>query len=216
MIHPSIGEVDCLREAAPETPIRVFLFVENRLPREALGRFLRKNADLQVVGQSGERNLSRQELIASRCDVLAIDFFDPKWLPSHLLGVKPEFCELKTLLIGMDGDSTIFLEAVRAGVNGYLLKDASASDLLAAIRSVHKGQAVCPPDLCSILFQYVSQLPNQEQHQPLPPRPDLTIRQRQLVSMVAKGMSNKEIAAQLNLSEFTVRNHIHRILKRRT
>jgi DNA-binding NarL/FixJ family response regulator len=214
MIHPNNGQVDSLPEAAPEIPIRVFLFVENRLLREALRRLFRKNADLQVVGEGGERNLSRQEIIDSRCDVLALDFFDPKWCPFHFVQVAPELCELKALLIGMDGDSTVFLEAVRAGVSGYLLKDASATGVIAAIRSVCKGQAVCPPKLCAALFQCVSQFPNQEQRHPLPLHPDLTLRQRRLVSLVARGMTNKEIAAHLNLSEFTVRNHVHRILKK--
>jgi DNA-binding NarL/FixJ family response regulator len=161
------------------------LLVENRLLREALSRLCRKSAYLQVVGESGERDLSRQEIIDSKCDVLAIDFFDPEWCPSRFLQVVPECSEVKVLLIGMDGDSTIFLDAVRAGVTGYLLKDASACGVIAAIRSIWKGQAVCPPNLSSTLFQYVGQLSNQAQGQPLPLRPDLTLRQRQLVSMVA-------------------------------
>ena len=211
---PAIDHSDSLPEATPDAPIRVFLLVENRLLREALSRLCRRSALLQVVGESGQRDLSRQELIDSKCDALASDFFDPKWCPSHFRQEVPECSEIKVLLIGMDGGSIIFLDAVRAGVTGYLLKDASASSVIAAIRAVCKGQAVCPPDFCSTLFQYVGQLSNLEPGHPLPPRPELTLRQRHLVSLVAKGMTNKEIAARLHLSEFTVRNHIHRILKK--
>jgi DNA-binding NarL/FixJ family response regulator len=119
---------------------------------------------------------------------------------------------LKIVLIGMDANEDQFLATVRAGVTGYLLKDASASDVVAAVRSVARGDAVCPPQLCHILFRFVAQMPKEMPTQN-PFKPDLTLRQQQLVSLVAKGLTNKEIAAHLNLSEYTVRNHIHRILK---
>jgi len=97
-------------------------------------------------------------------------------------------------------------------VTGYLLKDASASDVVTAVRAVARGEAVCPPQLCHILFRFVAQMAKEMPAQNAL-KPDLTLRQQQLVSLVAKGLTNKEIAARLNLSEYTVRNHIHRILK---
>ena len=117
---------------------------------------------------------------------------------------------VKTILVGMDADEKQFLAAVRAGIMGYLLKDASTSDVIAALRTVSRGEVVCPAGLCSALFRFVAQTPEPSQRNA---KPDLTLRQQQLVSLVAKGLTNKEIASQLNLSEFTVRNHIHRILK---
>ena len=105
------------------------------------------------------------------------------------------------------------MAAVRSGVMGYLLKDASAAELVAAVRAVHRGEAVCPPQLCSRLFRFVAHIIEEMPVKRSAPRPDLTIRQQQLMVLVAKGLTNKEIASHLNLSEFTVRNHIHRILK---
>jgi DNA-binding NarL/FixJ family response regulator len=96
---------------------------------------------------------------------------------------------------------------------GYLLNDTSAADLVAAVRAVYRGEAVCPPQLCSSLFRFVAHVVEQMPVKRAGPRPDLTMRQQQLVALVAKGLTNKEIASRLNLSEFTVRNHIHRILK---
>jgi DNA-binding CsgD family transcriptional regulator len=94
-----------------------------------------------------------------------------------------------------------------------LLPDASASDVVAAVRAVFRGEAVCPPQLCSMLFRCVAQTAKEMPQQNPASKPDLTLRQQQLVSLVAKGLTNKEIASHLNLSEFTVRNHIHRILQ---
>jgi two-component system, NarL family, nitrate/nitrite response regulator NarL len=202
-----------LNEAAAESPIRVYLMIENRLLREALGRLFHKRPDLQVVGQSDHSSSPAQELLDEQCDILALDFFNPKCLPSFFSLDSPPSCRFKTVLIGMGDDSALFLRAVRAGVSGYLLKDASASDVVAAIRSTFKGEAVCPPKLCAALFEFFAQNQREGQLRNMPRRADLTLRQRQLVNLVAKGLTNKEIAAQLNLSEFTVRNHIHRIMK---
>ena len=201
-----------MTEAPVESPIRVYLMIETRLLREALARLFRKRSDLQVVGQSGQSEDPPEEMLNTQCDVLALDFFEPNRLVSLSSSSEPT-CQYKTILIGMNGDSTQFLQAVRAGVSGYLLKDASASDVVAAIRATFRGEAICPPKLCAALFEFFAQSGRQGQDSVLPRRADLTLRQRQLVNLVAKGLTNKEIAAQLNLSEFTVRNHIHRIMK---
>jgi len=200
-------------ESVPESPIRVFLLLENRLLREALDRLLRKRADLLVVGRGGQEECSPQRLLETQCDVLVLDFLDPRWLPANLRLNNDNLSNLKSLLIGMHGDFEHFLAAVCGGVTGYLLKDASTSEVVAAVRSTFKGEAVCPPKLCGALFQYVSQTANGGCALPAAARPDLTLRQQQLVALVAKGFTNKEIASHLNLSEYTVRNHIHRILK---
>jgi DNA-binding NarL/FixJ family response regulator len=116
----------------------------------------------------------------------------------------------------MDEDPDIFLQAVRLGVNGYVLKSASASELVDAVRSVAQGEAVCPGKLCKVLFQALASEANQQAaiaDQRAGMRFELTQRQRQLMSLVAMGLSNKEIAANLNLSEFTVKNHIYRVMK---
>jgi len=110
-------------------------------------------------------------------------------------------------------NESTFLTAVRAGVSGYLLNDASATELIATIRAVTRGEAVCPPLLCSALFRVVAQ---RERLIPSAQRmgPRLTRRQQELVPMIARGLTNKEIASHLNLSEQTIKNHIHRILRR--
>jgi DNA-binding NarL/FixJ family response regulator len=197
----------------PNETIRVFLLIENRLLREALVRLFRKRSDLTVVGQSGQAGLTVQEILDSNCDVLVVASFQTNWLsPSITLECIGQF-GFKVVLIGMESDEERFLATVRAGVSGYLLKDASASDVLNAVRSVFRGEAVCPPQLCSTLFRFVVQVAKETPAPGSASKPELTLRQQQLVSLVAQGLTNKEIASRLNLSEFTVRNHIHRILK---
>lgn len=202
-----------MNSTVPHEAIRVFLLIENRLLREALARLLRKRPDFIVVGQSSQADLALPGILESNCDVMVIGSFQADWLPASLTSESPVQRRFKIVLIGLDADEKQFLDAVRAGVTGCLLKDASASDVVSAVRAVFRGEAVCPPSLCHALFRFVAQNSRRMQVQGPAVKPDLTLRQQQLVGLVAKGLTNKEIAARLNLSEYTVRNHIHRILK---
>ena len=202
-----------LNEIAPVSSIRVYLLIEGRLLREALSRMFRKRSDLLVVGQSGRSEATPGQVCDTQCDVLVADSYQAEWLPASIALQNRRSVAIKAVLIGMDPAEQQFLNAVRCGVMGYLLPDASASDVVAAVRAVYRGEAVCPPQLCSTLFRLVAQTAKELPLQTSTSKPDLTLRQQQLVALVAKGLTNKEIASQLNLSEFTVRNHIHRILK---
>jgi DNA-binding NarL/FixJ family response regulator len=202
-----------LSETLPEPPIRVYLVHENRLLGDALRRLFRKRGDLQVLGSEGKEGCGPQRLLEIQCDVLVLDFFDPRWLPANLGSKTTNNSALRVLLIGMSNGSEQFLAAVRGGVEGYLLKEASTSEVVGAVRSMSRGEAVCPAELCESLFQYVRQMAHSGSCRWNKGRPDLTLRQQQLAALVAKGLTNKEIAAQLNLSEYTVKNHLRRIMK---
>jgi two-component system nitrate/nitrite response regulator NarL len=202
-----------LNEIVPISSIRVYLLIEGRLLREALSRMFRKRPDLLVVGQSGRSEATPRQVLETQCDVLVADCCQAAWLPASVALQNGGRAAFKAILIGMEPAAEQFLAAVRSGVTGYLLPDASASDVVAAVRAVFRGEAVCPPQLCSTLFQFVAQTAKEMPPQNPASKPDLTLRQQQLVTLVAKGLTNKEIASHLNLSEFTVRNHIHRILK---
>jgi len=199
-------------ERVPSSSIRTFLLIENRLMREALVRLFCKRSDLLVVGQSGHVEGTVSRVLDSQCDVLVLDSLQLEWLPASTASQSGDRA-FRAVAIGMDSDDEHFLTAARSGVTGYLLQDASASDVVAAVRAVFRGEAVCPPQLCSTLFRYVAKMASEMPLRSSTSKPDLTLRQQQLVTLVAKGLTNKEIASRLNLSAFTVRNHIHRILK---
>jgi two-component system nitrate/nitrite response regulator NarL len=205
--------MDSLSDIVPLSSIRVYLLIEGRLLREALSRLFRKRPDLLVVGQSGPSEVSPRQVLDTQCDVLVSDSYQEAWLPANIALQSGARAAFKVVLIGMESGEEQFLAGVRSGVTGYLLPDASASDVVTAVRAVFRGEAVCPPQLCSTLFRFVAQTAKEMPLQNSTSRPDLTLRQQQLVTLVAKGLTNKEIASHLNLSEFTVRNHIHRILK---
>lgn len=182
--------------------------------RESLGRLFRKRPDLSVVGQDSLTDSALTLANQAPCDILMMDRFPAASLSSVLdLDAEQATDARRTILIGMDEDEGKFLAAVRAGIAGYLLKDASAGEVVSAVRAVAQGDAVCPPRLCMCLFRSFARQATEGPAASSAAKPGLTLRQRQLVSLVAKGLTNKEIASHLNLSEFTVKNHLHRIMK---
>jgi len=192
----------------------IFLLAENRLLRESLSHLLRRKSDISVVGESGSTAGSIQQVADSGCEILLLDNATlSRTNPNLVMQILEAVPELKIILIGVDDNEESFLQAVRGGAVGYLVREASALDVLAAVRAVARGEAVCPPQLTLALFRHFA---NQRRGVPYyrsRAELGLTRRQHQLVSFVAKGLTNKEIANTLHLSEQTVKNHMHRILR---
>src|SRR5438270_6030958 len=197
------------------SPIKVFVVAENRLLRETLVRLFRKRSEVNIVGDACCSDSSVEAIATSKSDLLLLDCFksntasDDDWLAE----LQDSIPEIKVILFGMDEDPDIFIQAVRRGIAGFVLKNASATDLLDAVRTVAQGEATCPPRFCKVLFKALASAGSEDSDGRMSSQFDLTQRQRQLMSLVAMGLSNKEIAANLNLSEFTVKNHIYRVMK---
>jgi two-component system nitrate/nitrite response regulator NarL len=197
--------------------LKLFLIVENRLLREALAGIVRKQPDFSVVGVDRYTPSIEKQFVETGCDILVADHASATIFPTtfitNSLSLAPG---MRVVLLGMEDDPEIFLQAVRAGVCGYLLGDATAEETLAAVRRVAQGEAVCPPRLCLHLFQFVAREAQKGSlvlNQRVCAKLGLTPRQQQLVSFLARGMTNKEIAVNLNLSEYTIKNHVHRIMR---
>jgi DNA-binding NarL/FixJ family response regulator len=197
--------------------VQVFILAENRLLREALTRILSKKSDIRVVGASAFSPDVVAQISSAGPDVLLSDSAAVALSDLRLISeVRAAIPGVKVVMIGMEADPETFLCAVRDGIVGFVLKDASAMEVAAAVRSVANHEAVCPPSLCMALFERVA-----SQNQNARPASfvirhnlGLTRREQQLVQMISHGLTNKEIASQLNLSEQTVKNHIHRMLRK--
>jgi two-component system, NarL family, response regulator DevR len=192
----------------------VYLLAENRLLREALIRLLSKKSELRIVGANAYSPTVHHEIIAARPHVVLLDSSGPAVSRSSLIHtVRSAIRNLRIVMVDMNPDEDVFLDAIRAGVVGYVLKDASAVEVAAAIREVAAGRAVCPPSLCMILFR---QIIEQSSVQTIPRASDLGLsrREQQMVELLRQRLTNKEIARRLNLSEQTVKNHVHRILRK--
>ena len=194
-------------------PINVYLVAENRLLRETLIRLFRKRADICVVGNTCCSAAALEHMASVQTGVLLLDCFNTNHRSDDwLTELQESIPGIKIILFGMDEDPDVFVRAVRRGIAGYVLKNASAAELLDALRTVAQGDAACPSQFCKVLFEALKR-GNWEPQDSAVAQYALTHRQRQLMSLVAMGLSNKEIASNLNLSEFTVKNHIYRVMK---
>jgi len=199
----------------PEEAVAVFLLAENRLLREALIRLLSKKENIRLVGSGSNSSQALSQILAAQPDVVVLDSVSKALSYGGIIRqLRHAKAEIKVVMIGMEADEAVFLRMLREGVLGYVLTDASANEVWRAIRCVAAGEAVCPPSLSVSLFRFVA---NAEFRLPglcLQKSQDFSPRQRQLAQLIRQGFSNKELAAQLNLSEQTVKNHVHRMLRK--
>jgi len=193
--------------------VRVFLLCDNRLLREALIRILGKRANALVVGACGYSSEALKEVIAAQPQVILLDSFGvAQAQPALLRYIHENLPDTGTVMVGMEPKEESFLLAVREGAAGYVLREASAAEVLSAIRAVAAGETVCPPCFSAALFRYASQQLAIRQNLQARSRSELSRREQQLVELICWGLTNKEIAARLYLSEHTVKNHVHSIL----
>ena len=197
---------------------RLFLVIENRMLREAMTALFQKQPDFCVVDSIHYSPSAYRVIASSQFDIFLVDQASTSGFPSNFIAdVLSLSMGRKAILFGMENDPEVFLQAVRSGTSGYLLGEASADDTIAAVRRVVAGEAVSPPCLCHHLFQFVARTTREGSmilNQRLCHRLGLTARQQQLIALLARGFTNKEIAESMRLSEFTVKNHVHRIMRR--
>ncbi len=191
---------------------RVFVAAETELLAEMYARMLKKGGVVEVVGRDCATPFDPRTLLGSAAEVLLLtsrgNFFEDLNVVRNVRATAPE---MEIVMLGELGEEQEFLQWVRAGVRGYLTREARAEELVRAIVDVRAGSAVCPGRLCARLFRYfeseAKSLPSASVHQRL----GLTRREQQLIPLVARGLTNKEIASHFSLSEQTVKNHLYRM-----
>jgi len=194
--------------------IRVLLIEDNRLLREGLTAMLREQQDIRVVASSGNGDaiLKGKKL---RPDVVLLDV---GLRSQHSLrvvkSVKLNTPNAKVIIMDLVPVHTELMEYVKAGVSGFVLKDATFDDFLNTIRSVAKGAEVLPPPLTGSLFsQIIDHATHDRKGNPFK-SVKMTNREREVVESIAEGLSNKQIAKRLNLATDTVKSHVHNILEK--
>ena len=186
---------------AEPSRIRLLLVDDHELVRTGLRTFLELQVDMVVVGEagSGEDALTLASDVAA--DIVLLDLMLP-----GMTGVETarrlhdEHPELKVVVLTSFGGQDSVLPAVRAGVAGYLLKDVGPGELAEALRAVHAGGAPLHPQVAATVMQSVTA------EDPLTPR------EREVLRLIARGLSNRLIARELVLSEKTVKAHVSAIL----
>ncbi len=195
--------------------IRVLLVDDQPLLRTGFRMILSAEPDLQVVGEAGDGATAVELARRLRPDVVLMDIrmpgMDGIQATRALAGPGVED-PLKVLMLTTFGLDEYVVESLRAGASGFLLKDAPAEDLVEAIRVIAAGEALLAPSVTRRLLDRVaSRLPPAHDNT-IPALSELTEREMEVLKLVARGLSNAEIAEKLVVSETTVKTHVSRIL----
>jgi DNA-binding NarL/FixJ family response regulator len=193
--------------------IRVVVVDDQALVRTGLRTLIESEPDLELVGEAADGRAGLQLIRAARPDVALCDIRMPVMDGLALLGevgADESLADVRVVMLTtFELDEYVF-EALRSGASGFLLKDAEPSALLDAIRVVADGGSLLAPSVTRrVIEHFGSAAPAAEPH---PRLEDLTEREREIVSWVATGMSNAEIAGQLVVSPDTVRTHVSRAM----
>ncbi|HMN24134.1 MAG TPA: response regulator transcription factor, partial [Ignavibacteriaceae bacterium] len=128
--------------------------------------------------------------------------------------VKKDFPFAKIIVMDLAPVQADILQYVKAGANGFILKDASLNDLLITIRTVNEGATVLPPLLVDSLFSQIVEYAVREGKGKLKEAVRMTKREKEVIAFLSEGMSNKEIGQKIHISTYTVKSHIHNIMEK--
>jgi DNA-binding NarL/FixJ family response regulator len=202
-------------EALKEDSIRVLIVDDHALFRRGLEMVLEGERDIEVVGEAadGREAIERAEQTAP--DVVLMDVRMPHSSGIEAAGViKNALPTTKIVMLTISDEEGDLYEAIKAGASGYLLKEISIDEVAGAVRSVHRGQSLISPSMASKLLNEFAAMVKRRDERSQVPGPRLTERELDVLRHVAKGMNNRDIGAELFISENTVKNHVRNILEK--
>lgn len=194
--------------------IRVLLADDHSLFREGLRSLLEDQEDIEIVGEA-EDGLEATRLVPKlKPTVVLMDINMPVIDGVEATGmILKRNDEVGIIILTMYPQDEYVFQALKAGAKAYLLKDTRSKKLLEVIRAVHRGQAVISTDMTTLLLDEFRRLANKKED-PKPKFQSLSEQERRILTLVADGASNREIAADLNLSERTIKNYLSIIFQK--
>ncbi|MFP5310309.1 MAG: response regulator [Actinomycetes bacterium] len=200
---------------AAEDRIRILIADDHELFRRGLRMVLEDETDIEVLGEAGDGQAAVEQSRAEVPDVVVMDVRMPVLSGIEATRrIKEEMPHCKILMLTISDEEDDLYQAIKAGANGYLLKEISIDEIGNAVRSVHGGQSLISPSMASkLLNEFASMIKKEEEKQQVP-APRLTPREMEVLQHVAQGMNNREIAKSLYISENTVKNHVRNILEK--
>ncbi len=195
--------------------IRLLLIEDNRLLRDGINSILKPHKDIVVIAASGDAKNSLVKISQLKPNVVLLDLGLRSQNSLHVVEiVKKDFPMAKIIVMDLAPVQADILQFVKAGANGFILKDASLNDFLITIRTVSDGATVLPPTLVDSLFSQIVDHAVREGKTKLKESVRMTKREKEVISLLSEGMSNKEIGQKIHISTYTVKSHIHNIMEK--
>ena len=195
--------------------IRLLLIEDNRLLRDGIFTILKPHKDIVVISVSGDGKNTLLKIKQLKPNVVLLDLGLRSQNSLHVVEiVKKDFPLAKIIVMDLAPIQADILQYVKAGANGFILKDASLNDLLITIRNVNEGATVLPPLLVDSLFSQIVEYAVREGKSKLKEAVQMTKREKEVIGFLSEGMSNKEIGQKTHISTYTVKSHIHNIMEK--
>ena len=193
----------------PPARIRVLLVDDHKVVRRGLRGFLELLDDIEIVGEAENGREGVEAARELRPDVVLMDLLMPELDGIGAISqIKAELPEIELVALTSFVEEARVTAALEAGASGYILKDADADDVADAIRAAHRGEVHLDPAVAGLLARRVRERAAAADTTAEP----LTDREREVLGLVAKGLSNKAIADRLAITERTARTHVSNIL----
>lgn len=195
--------------------IRLLLIEDNRLLRDGIFSILKLQKDIVIIATSGDSKNTLMKIKQLKPNVVLLDLGLRSQNSLHVVEiVRKDFLEAKIIVMDLAPVQADILQYVKAGANGFILKDTSLRDFLNTIRSVAEGSTVLPPLLVDSLFSQIIDYAVKEGKSKLKESVKMTKREREVIVLLGEGRSNKEIAQKIHISTYTVKSHIHNIMEK--
>lgn len=195
--------------------IRLLIIEDNRLLRDGIFTILKPHKDIVVISASGDGRNTLVKIKQLKPNVVLLDLGLRSQNSLHVVEiVKRDFPLAKIIVMDLAPIQADILQYVKAGANGFILKDASLNDLLITIRAVADGSTILPPLLIDSLFSQIVEHAVREGKTKIKAAVRMTTREREVVSHLGDGMSNKEIGQKMRVSTYTIKSHIHNIMEK--
>jgi DNA-binding NarL/FixJ family response regulator len=189
--------------------IKLMLVDDHAVLRDGLRNILELEDDIRVVGEAVSGDDALKKVPMCEPDVILMDINMPEKNGVEVTGIlKKKYPSIKVLVLTMHNHDEYFMAAIREGADGYLLKDAPSEQVVEAIRTVARGESVIHPSMTKKLLNF------HQQQQEQPKENVLTEREMEVLQCLVEGMSNKEIADRLFISDKTVKIHVSKIFKK--
>ncbi len=190
--------------------IRLFITDDHKIVRKGMGALLATEPDIEVVGEAANGIEAVTAVSEIRPDVILMDLVMPKMDGIEAIRqITHDWPEARILVMTSFATDDKVFPAIKAGAIGYLLKDSGPDALVQAIRQVHRGEPSLHPKIAKKMLMELGRPSGQK-----PTTDPLTERESDVLALVARGLSNQEIAQELVISEATVRTHVSHILSK--
>ena len=183
-------------------PIRLLVADDHALLRQGIASLVGLESDMKMVAEASTGREAVEQFKAHRPDITLMDLQMPEMSGIEaMIAIRSEFPNARIIVLTTYAGDVQVMRALKAGARGYILKGRVHKELLETIRAVHAGQKRLPPEVAAVLAEHAGE-------------DELSVRELDVLRLIAAGNANKEIAAQLSITEETVKSHVTSILSK--